>query len=250
MFFNERNIISSHSAGQTTTNSKKCESCTSGCWTPLDHSTWRRGGAAEFPEASPSESELCLFASLNSEQHFREMKELNSRQTLRNALDDEVPEFSTQAPLRCSKLLLSCHLTQQLPNFLLESLSKPAKTWQDSATWRHAWISWDSDISHSSPTPTSGSKECSDNWDMTLWDVCPCREPVLQLTWGWAISSYVVCEVRQPLGYFGDTSYWSPITFCTQSNIHQIGGQRERWDGGGILFSNLGFNLLHFKCVF
>lgn len=69
-----------------------------------------------------------------------------------------------------SKLLLSCHLTQQVPNFLLGSLRKPAKTWKSSDTWRHAWTSWVSQKSHSTPTPTCGPKGCSDNWDTALWN--------------------------------------------------------------------------------
>lgn len=130
MFFSERKMISLYSAGQTTTSLKRCASCTSVCWTPLDHCAWRSGGAAEFPGFLPFESELCLFASLNSEQHFREVKALNSRKALGTWLDDEVPEFSTQVLLRCSKLHPSCYLTQQVPNFLSERLSKPAKPWQ------------------------------------------------------------------------------------------------------------------------
>lgn len=100
---------------------KRCASCTSASWTPLDHGAWRSGGSAAFLDFLPSESELCLLGSLNSEQHFRETKGINSRKALGTGLDDEVPEFSIQVLLRCSK---------QVPNFLPESLSKPAKPWQ------------------------------------------------------------------------------------------------------------------------
>lgn len=129
MFFSERNIISLYSAGQTTTSLKRCAFA----HLHAGHLRTMALGEVVVQQSSlrflPSESELCLFASLNSEQYFSILK-LNFRKALGTGLDDELPEFSTQAPLRCSELHLSCHMTQHVPNFLPESLSKPAKPWQ------------------------------------------------------------------------------------------------------------------------
>lgn len=152
MFFSEKNIISSHSAGQTTASLKKCESCTSGCWTPLDYSTWRRVGAAEFPEAfaralPPCKSELRAAFRGNEGIKFQ------------IGLGKWSGWWGAWIQHTGSKHLLSCHLTQQVPNFLLESLSKCAKTWQSSDTWRHARASRGSQKSHSSPTPTYDQRD-------------------------------------------------------------------------------------------
>lgn len=191
LLFHETDIISLYNAVQIT-KSLRCASCTSARQITLDWGAWRRGAAAETPWFVI----IWTWALSLCKSELRAAFQGNEGTEFQKGLGDVARWLCAWVQHTGSAEVLhthvSCHLMQQVPKFLPETISKPAKSWQ----------SWDT-LERTGRAMASWG-QLSDSWT--------CGEPCHHLIWklGYQFRSS---------GCLQGQCAFKPLVWCTPNKV-------------------------------